>query len=176
MIRRIRLQRLAPQDRKAWQKQYYEHQKHWQRRRLLALKAIWDGQSLSEVCREQKVRRQTLVYWLDSYLHGGFAKLLERAPVHRKQLLSEQRQRIVRYMMLHKTPADYGIDSYQWTAELVRTVIEQKWQVKISSARLYQMFAQWDLSLQKVHRDYGPVNVQAQAQFIADLKKNSAAQ
>ena len=77
MIRRIRLQRLAPQDRKAWQKQYYEHQKHWQRRRLLALKAIWDGQNLSEVCSEQKVRWQTLVYWLDSYLHGGFDKLLK---------------------------------------------------------------------------------------------------
>ena len=89
MIRRIRLQFLAPQDRKAWQKQYYEHQKYWQRRRLLALKAIWDGQNLSEVCSEQKVRWQTLVYWLDSYLHGGFDKLLKKLPVHRKQLLSE---------------------------------------------------------------------------------------
>ena len=38
--------------------------------------------------------------------------------------------------MLHKTPADYGLDSYQWTADRMRTVIEQKWQVKISSARL----------------------------------------
>ena len=51
MIRRIRLQSLAPQDRDAWQKQYYRHQKYRQRRRLLALKAIWDGQSLAEVCR-----------------------------------------------------------------------------------------------------------------------------
>ncbi len=102
MIRRIRLQRHAPQDRGAWQKQHYEYQKHWQRRRLLALKAIWERQSLSEVCREQKVRWQPRVYWLDSYLHGGFAKLLEKAPVHREQLLSEQRQRIVRYMRLQK--------------------------------------------------------------------------
>ena len=61
MIHRTGLQRLAPQDRKAWQKQYYEHQKHWQRRRLLALKAIWDGQNLSVVFREQKIRWQTLV-------------------------------------------------------------------------------------------------------------------
>jgi len=28
--------------------------------------------------------------------------------------------------MLHKTPADYGLDSYQWTADRMRTVIEQK--------------------------------------------------
>ena len=176
MIRKIRLQRYAPQDREAWQKQYYEHQKHWQRRRLLALKAIWDGQSLSEVCREQKVRWHTLVYWLDRYLHGGFDKLLEKAPVHRMQLLSEQRQRIVRYMMLQKTPADYDIDSYQWTADRMRTVIERKWRIKISCARLYQLFDQWGLSLQKTHRDYGPVNAQAQVQFIAEFKKNSNAQ
>ena len=175
MIRRIRLQRLAPQDKKAWQKQYYAHQKHWQRRRLLALKAIWDGQNLSEVCREQKVRWQTLVYWLDCYLHGGFVKLLEKAPVQRKQLLSEQRQRIVRYIMLHKTPADYGIDSYQWTADRMRAVIEQKWHIKVSSARLYQLFNQWGLSLQKAHRDYGPTNAHDQAEFIADLKKNGSA-
>ena len=176
MIRRLRLQRLAPHDQEAWQKQYYGHQKHWQRRRLLALKAIWDGQNLSEVCREHRVRRQTLVYWLDSYLHGGFAKLLERAPVQREQLLSAQRQRIVRYMLLHKTPADYGIDSYQWTADRMRAVIEQKWHITVSRARLYQLFAQWGLSLQKAHRDYGPANAQAQAEFIADFKKNGTAQ
>ncbi|MFA5925263.1 MAG: winged helix-turn-helix domain-containing protein [Methylococcaceae bacterium] len=46
----------------------------------------------------------------------------------------------------------------------------------MSSARLYQLFDQWGLSLQKAHRDYGPTNAQEQAQFIADLKKNSTAQ
>lgn len=172
MIRRHRLQQQAPQDRIAWQKQYYEHQKHWQRRRLLALKAIWDGQSLTEVCREQNVQWHTLVFWLDSYLHGGFDKLLEKAPVHRVQLLSDQRQRIVHYMMLHKTPTDYGIDSYQWTAGLMRTVIEQKWGIKVSCARLYQLFDQWGLSLQKAHRDYGPTSSSQQSQFIKDFKKN----
>jgi len=173
MIRRIRLQCRAPQDQEAWQKQYYGHQKHWQRRRLLALKAVWDGQSLAEVCRQQKVRRQTLTHWLDNYLHGGFNALLVRAPVHRAQLLSAQRQSIVRYIMLHKTPADYGIDSYQWTAARVSAVIEQKWHIKVSSARLYQLFDQWGLSLQKAHRDYGPANAQEQAQFITDLKKTA---
>ena len=52
--------------------------------------------------------------------------------MQREQLLSAQRQRIVRYMLLHKTPADYGIDSYQWTADRMRAVIEQKWHVTVS--------------------------------------------
>jgi hypothetical protein len=49
--------------------------------------------------------------------------LINKSPTFK----TEQRQRIVRYMMLHKTPTDYGIDSYQWTADRMRTVIEQKW-------------------------------------------------
>jgi len=57
MTRRIRLQRLAPQDRGAWQKAYYDHKKFWQRKRLIALKAVWDGLTLAEACRQYKVRR-----------------------------------------------------------------------------------------------------------------------
>jgi transposase len=171
MIRRIRLQQQAPHELEEWKKQYYSHQKYWQRRRLLALKAIWDGQNLAEVCREQKIRRQTLTEWLDLYLHGGFKNLLERKPTHRKQRLSEQRQRIVRYILLKKVPADYGLDSYQWTAERVRSVIEQKWHIQISIARLYKLFKQWDISYQKVHRDYGPCDLHEQAEFLTEFKK-----
>lgn len=117
-----------------------------------------------------------MTQWLDGYLHGGFDALLARAPVHRTQLLSAQRQRILRYILLHKTPADYGLDSYQWTAGHVSAVAWQKWHIKVGCSRLYQLFDQWGLSLQKAHRDYGPTNVQDQLQFIADLKKNGAAQ
>ena len=171
MNRRIRLQKHVPQDRELWKKHYYQHQKHWQRRRLLALKAIWDGQSLTDVSVQQKIRLKTLQLWLDYYLHGGFDRLLSRASNTKKQLLSPQKQRIVRFMVLHKVPIDYGIDSYQWTADFMRQVIYQKWTIKISNARLYQLFNQWGLSLQKVHRDYEPADLQKQAEFIRELKK-----
>ena len=49
MNRRIRIQRLAPQDREEWQKLYYRHKEQRPRRRLTALKAVWDGQTLAEV-------------------------------------------------------------------------------------------------------------------------------
>jgi len=92
MIRRLRLQYLAPQDREAWQKQYYGHQKHWQRRppAISPQSDLGRTELGGEVCR-----RQTLPHWLDSYLHGGFDVLLTRASP-RAQLLSVQRQRILR--------------------------------------------------------------------------------
>jgi transposase len=173
MIRRIRLREHAPHDRELWKQQYYAHQKHWQRRRLLALKAIWDGLTLAEVSREQHVRLQTLSQWLNSYLHGGFEAMLSRHETPRQQRLSPQRQRIIRFILLHKQPVDYGIDSYQWTANLLKEVIYQKWEITISAARLYQLFDEWGLSFQKVHRDYGPTNARKQAEFIAELKKKT---
>ncbi|MDD5036037.1 MAG: helix-turn-helix domain-containing protein, partial [Methylococcaceae bacterium] len=72
MNRRIRIQRFVPQDRERWQKLYYRYKAQRPRRRLLALKAIWDGQTMAEVCRTQKVQRKTLEHWLDLFLHGGF--------------------------------------------------------------------------------------------------------
>lgn len=171
VIRSKRLREHAPHDRELWKKHYYAHQKHWQRRRLLALKAVWDGLSLAEVSRQQRVRPQTLSDWLNSYLQGGFDALLSRHETPRKQRLSPQRQRIVRFILLHKQPVDYGIDSYQWTANSIKEVIYQKWDITISTARLYQLFDEWGLSFQKAHRDYGPTNALEQAEFKSELKK-----
>jgi transposase len=171
MNRKIRLQRLAPQDRAKWQALYYSHQKQWQRRRLLALKAIWDGQFLIGVCRTQHVQRKTLETWLDAYLHGGFDALLSPQTRPRGQTLSAQRRKILRHILLHKTPLDYGLDSYVWTATRVQALIEQKWGVALQSSRLYQLFDEFGLSHQRAHRDYGPAKAGERAAFVAELKK-----
>jgi transposase len=175
MNRRIRLQRLVPQDREQWQKLYYRHKEQRPRRRLLALKAIWDGQTLIGVCRTQKVRLKTLEHWLDLFLHGGFDALL--APERRAvpQVLSTQRRKVLHYILLHKTPADYGLDSYQWTARRVQSLIQQKWGIHLGLGRLYQLFHQFGLSHQKAHRDYGPPRPAERAAFVAALKKNGDA-
>jgi len=173
MNRKIRIQRLAPQDRDLWQKLYYRHKAQRQRRRLLALKAIWDGQTMADVCRDQKVHRHALEHWLDLFLHGGFDALL--APERRAvpQALSPQRRKVLHYILLHKAPADYGMDSYQWTGERAQSLIEQKWGIHLGVGRIYQLFHQFGLSHQRVHRDYGPASPAKRAAFVADLKKNS---
>lgn len=112
-----------------------------------------------------------LVHWLYSYLPAALIIVWAGPGEHREQYLSEQRQCIVRYMMLHKMSANYVINSYQWTVEQVRAVIERKWRIKISGARLYQLFEQWGLSLQKVSHDCGHAEAQAQAPFYRGLKK-----
>jgi transposase len=173
MNRKIRIQRLAPQDRDLWQKLYYRHKAQRQRRRLLALKAVWDGQTLAAVCREQKVHRHSLEHWFDLYLHGGFDALL--APERRAvpQALSPRRRKVLHYILLRKLPADYGLDSYRWTGRLAQSLVGQKWGIHLGLGRMYQLFHQFGLSRQRVHRDYGPSSPAKRAAFVADLKKNS---
>jgi len=172
MNRRIRIQRLAPRDLEQWQKLYYRHKAQRPRRRLLALRAIWEGQTLIEVCRAQQVHRKTLEHWLDTYLHGGFKALLARERRRVPQALSVSQRRVLHYILLHKTPADYGLDSYQWTAKRVQALIQQKWGIALGLGRLYQLFHQLGVSYQRVHRDYGPPQPAKRAAFVAELKKN----
>jgi len=173
MNRRIRIQRLAPQDRELWQVLFYRHQQQSRRRRLLALKALWDGQSLIEVCRTQHLQRKTLEKWVDAYLHGGFEALLAPQKRPRAQTLSPQRRNILRHILLHKTPAEYGFDSYQWTARLVQALLDQKWHLTLSLTRLYEIFDELHLSHQRAHRDYGPSRPGERVRFLEVLKKTS---
>lgn len=171
MNRRIRIQRLAPQNRELWQNLYYRYQQQSRRRRLLALKAIWDGATLTEVCRSQKVQRKTLETWLDAYLHGGFDALLKPPQRPRSQTLTPQRRRVLRYILLRKSPADYDMDSYQWTAPRVRELLKNKWGVVLGNTRLYEIFDEMGLSHQKAHRDYGPAKPGQRSEFVRELEK-----
>jgi transposase len=170
MNRRIRLQQWAPQDREQWQKLYYRHKAPRLRRRLLALKAMGDGQTLAEVCRTQKVGHKNLVRWLDLDLHGGFKAMLARERRQVPQALSGQPRRVLRYIVLHKTPADYGLDSDQWTARRVQALIQHQWNIPLGLGRTDQLFDQLGLSHQRVHRDDGPVDATQQSAFVVDLK------
>ncbi len=171
MNRSIRIQRLAPQDRELWQTLFYRHQQQSRRRRLLALKSLWDGESMAWVCRSQGVQRKTLEKWLDSYLHGGFDALLAPQRRPRPQTLSPQRRKVLRHILLHKAPADYGIDSHQWTAPHVRQLLDTKWGLSLSANRLYEIFDEMGLSHQRAHRDYGPAKPAERASFVKDLEK-----
>ena len=171
MNRTIRIQRLAPRDRELWQSLFYRHQQHSKRRRLLALKGLWDGQSMIQVCRTQGLQRKTLETWLDAYLHGGFDALLADQKRPRPQTLSPQRLKVLRHILLHKTPSDYGLDSYQWTAPRVQELLGKKWGLHLGRTRLYEIFDGLGLSHQRAHRDYGPSKPAQRAAFVGDLQK-----
>ena len=170
MNRRIRIQRLALKTGRSGRSSITGTRSNVPGR-LTALKAVWNGQTLADACRTRHLRRKTLEHWLDWYLHGGFKTLL--APERRRvpQALSCRQRRVLRYILLHKTPADYGLDSYQWTARRAQALIAAKWNIHLGLGRLYPLFDQFGLSHQRVHRDYGPPRPRLQAAFVDALEK-----
>ncbi len=173
MNRKIRASQLAPKDTELWKRLYYQHKTERPRQRLRAIKAVWDGLSLTQIGQDEHISRTSLSKWLDIYLNGGLKKLV--APEHRRvpQRLSPTQLKILRFVVLHKTPADYGIDSYQWTGKVIKEWLEKKWNIHLGLARIYRILHQQNLSHQRIHRDYGPPPPLAQQQaFVSEIKKS----
>jgi hypothetical protein len=112
---------------------------------------------------------------LDACLHGGFDAPLAPQRRARAQTLSPTRRKILRHVLLRKTPADYGIDSRQRIAPCARQWLGQKRQASLGNARLHEIFGESGLSRQKARRDYGPGRPGERADYAAALKNLSEA-
>ena len=81
----------------------------------------------------------------------------------------EQRQELKIMLLSHK-PIDYGIDR-NISSEIIRSVMESRWGVKLKITRTYEILSELNLSHQKAHRDYENAAREQQTNFICTLKK-----
>jgi len=165
---------LAPQDRELWQKLYYKHPKSYQRRRMNAIKLLWDGLKQIEVCEQIGCNRKTLHTWIDLYLSGGFSSLLSPLKPNKlgTGLLKAYHLRILKYIILHKSPIDYGKVGYRWTLAYIGELLVDKWQINLQKSRIQEILQNdLNLSYQKFHRDYGNADKGKQKAFAKDLNQ-----
>lgn len=140
-------------DLELWQKLYYKHQQEYLRKRLLAIKYLYEG-SRTEVSALVNCTYKTLSTWIDKFLEGGLNELVQ--PITHQvssRLNAEQRQEL-KIMLLEQKPTDYGIDRNIWTGGIIISVIESRWGVKWQTTRIYEILSELNLSHQKAHRDY----------------------
>ena len=156
-----------------WQKLYYKHQQEYLRQRLLAIKYLYEGKNRTEVSELLNCTYKTLSTWIDKFLEDGLNKLVK--PIaHRvpSRLNSEQRQEL-KIMLLSNKPVDYGIDRNIWTGEIISSVIESRWGVKLKTSRIYEILEELNLSHQKAHRDYDNADTEQQKVFVSTFKKTA---
>lgn len=156
-----------------WQKLYYLHQKSYLRTRLLAIKLLFEGQTRKEVSQLLNCTYKTLSTWIDKFLEGGLEKLTESIKHQAPQTLNWEQKQEIKKMLLEKTPRDYGIDRNLWTAKIIIQVIQNKWNIKLSDSRIYEIISELNLSYQKGHRDYANADKNQQKQFVERLKKTA---
>lgn len=159
-------------DLELWKKLYYKHQQEYIRKRLLAIKYLWEGKSRTEVTTLIGCTYKSLTQWIDKFLEGGLEKLTEPITHAVPEKLNDEQKLELKKMLLEQKPTDYGIDRHIWTGQIICTVIHTRWGVELKDSRVYEILQELNLSHQKAHRDYANADKDQQKQFVETLKKN----
>jgi len=158
-------------DEEEWQRSYYKHQQQYIRKRLEAIKYLWEGKSRKEVMEKLDCARESIARWIDMYLEGGLTALTKVVKSERLQRLSIEQKAEMKVMLLEQKPTDYGIDRQIWTGQIIAEVIHKRWGVELKDSRIYDILASMGLSHQKAHRDYENGNSEVQKEFVTTVKK-----
>ena len=141
-------------DLNLWQLLYYKHQQEYIRKRLLAIKYLYEGKSRKEVIELLKCSYKTLSSWIDKFLCGGLNELVSPINHEVNSRLSDEQKQELKRIILNSLPIDYGIDRNLWTGEIISNVIKFLWGVELKTSRIYEILDELKLSYQKAHRDY----------------------
>ncbi|CAG9187622.1 IS630 family transposase ISAzo30 [Cupriavidus pinatubonensis] len=119
--------------------------------RLLALRRVKEGEKPSEVVKSLGMNRTSIYRWLKAASGRGKG---ERALVARPatgrppKLTAHQRAQVLRWIN-GKDPRQYGLDFGLWTRQIVATLIEQRFGVRMGVTAVGRLLARLGLTPQK---------------------------
>lgn len=172
MVNRTFQLEITSLDLDLWQKLYYKHQQEYIRKRLLAIKYLYSGQSRAEVAKILNCTYKTLSTWIDKFLDGGLNELVKPIKHQVTEKLSQQQKQDLKTIILTSTPIDYGIDRNLWTGKIIAEILRSEMGVELKGSRIYEILDELNLSHQKAHRDYANADEEKQNIFVSNLKKN----
>jgi transposase len=172
MVNRTFLLEITSLDLDLWQKLYYKHQQEYIRKKLLAIKYLYSGQSRAEVAQILNCTYKTLSRWVDKFFNGGLDELVKPIKHHVTERLSQQQKQDLKTIILTSKPIDYGIDRNMWTGKIIALVLRSEMEVELKESRIYEILDELNLSYQKAHRDYANADEEQQNIFVLNLKKN----
>jgi transposase len=129
-----------------WQKLFYQYQNTRIRKRLEAVKYLYEGMTRKEVMLEVRCSRQTLITWIDMYCVGGLEGLIQVSVSNKPERLSGEQKAELKRMLLENKPIDYGVDRQIWTGKIISDVIKQRWDVDLRDSRVYAILKDMGLS------------------------------
>lgn len=112
------------------------------RRRLEAIKYLWEGRQMGQVCTIVDCNIKTLRTWVDLYLEGGFTKLLTPIRRPKQQKLDAEQKQKLRVILLNDHPAKYGYNAPSWTEPLVESLLEDHFNTSLKKSRVYEILGE----------------------------------
>ena len=119
--------------------------------RTMAVERVREGERASDVIASYGFHRCTIYGWLKKAKGrgNGLRALASRPSTGRPRTLSSTQERQVFVWVNGKNPMQYGFDFGLWTRQIVRDLVEQRFEVRLSLASIGALLARLGLTSQK---------------------------
>jgi len=117
--------------------------------RIRAVEQVQAGNSPEEVIKALGFSRSCIYDWLARYRAGGWHALRARPLAGRPRKISGRQMKWIYDAVTLKNPLQYKFEFALWTRAMIRTVIKQKYGIRLSLASVGRLLAQLGLTCQK---------------------------
>lgn len=159
------------------EKLHKQQQKEYLRRRLKAIRLLWEGHSRTDVEARCEVSPKSLINWMkvlvEQGVSAGLKQLARETTIERAGKLTFEQQAEVLHIVEEEQPGAYGYAQNLFTAGMLVEIVAEKWGINVSDQAIYRLFERHGFSHQRAHRDYGEPDGEAQRAFQDALEKNS---
>src|SRR6266567_4671080 len=116
--------------------------------RFAAVKAVLAGATPTAVAREMGLYTNRVFVWLAMYRAGGWDALRSRKASGRPKRLNARQLKWIYDTVTLKNPTQLKFSFALWTRAMIRTLIWQKFGIKLSLASVGRLLAQMGLTCQ----------------------------
>jgi transposase len=118
--------------------------------RIRAVERVQAGESPEVVIQTLGFSRSCIYTWLARYRAGGWGGLKARALKGRPMKIRPGQLRWLYQTVTGKSPLQYRFEFALWTREMIRTLLREQFQLKLSLASVGRLLKQLGLTCQRL--------------------------
>jgi len=117
--------------------------------RIRAVQAVQSGRHPEDVVKALGLGKRCIYNWLAAYRTGGWGQLKAKKLFGRPMKLQPQQIAWLYRTIAGTTPLQHRFEFALWTIQLVRWLIYDEWQIKLSRSSVHRLMRQLGLSCQR---------------------------
>jgi len=123
--------------------------------RKRAVQRVQDGESPEVIAKVLSLNRSTVYGWLSQYRQGGWGALKAKPVPGRPPKLDAKKLQWIYDTVTQKNPLQMKFEFALWTREMVATLIEDKYGIRLAANSVGRLLAQLGITCQKpLHRAF----------------------